>query len=474
MKPWFANGTWSSGSKSQAVRDPWTGELVADVALAGDEDVLRALDATSGAFPQIAKIPAYERARCLTEIADGLLVRKSEFVDLLIAEAGKPVVFAEAEVERAASTFRFAAAQVLTDEGHCLRMDASPQGVGHFGLVKRFPIGTILGITPFNFPLNLVAHKVAPCIATGNTMILKPALKTPLSALLLAEVMESAGLPASQIQIMPFGHEIVDSLLNDPRIKMLSFTGGVSVGWDLKSRARKQKVALELGGNAAVIVEPGTNLDAAIPAIASGAFGYAGQSCISVQRIFVHQSILQEFRERLVDHVISKCRAGDPRDRATVVGPMIDPAARAKTVTWLREAESSGARLLTPIVEEGRSLLHPVLLENALPSCAVVREEAFAPLAVLESYESFEDALHLVNNSAFGLQAGVFTPDVTKALHAFETLDVGGVLINQVPTFRVENMPYGGVKDSGFGREGLRYTMEEMTEPRSLIFRSNA
>ncbi|MEX1117223.1 MAG: aldehyde dehydrogenase family protein [Terrimicrobiaceae bacterium] len=469
MKPYFEGGAWRSSGQPKAVTNPWTGETIAEVCVADRGAVEDALASAAKAFEVTSKIPAHERAKTLTVIAESLLARKSEFVELLVAEAGKPVVFSEAEVDRAASTFRFAAALALSDEGHAIRMDASPQGAGHFGLVKRFPLGVILGITPFNFPLNLVAHKVAPCLASGNTMILKPALKTPLTALLLAEVLESAGLPAGQINTMPFGHDAVDFLLADDRIKMLSFTGGVDVGWNLKARAKKQKVALELGGNAAVIVEPDTDLAAAIPKIAAGAFGYAGQSCISVQRIFVHRSILERFSKEFASHVIAKCHAGDPRDRQTVLGPMIDAGARAKIVQWVRDAEHAGARLLTPLREEGRSLLHPVVIASAPRSAAVACEEAFAPLVVIDGYDDFSEALAQVNDSAFGLQAGVFTRDISRALHAFETLEVGGVLINQVPTFRVENMPYGGLKDSGFGREGLRYAIEEMTEPRSLI-----
>ena len=469
MKPYFEGGAWKSSGQPKAVVDPWTGETIAEVCVADRGAVEEALASAAKGFEVTSKIPAHERAKSLTFIADTLLARKADFVELLISEAGKPVVFSEAEVDRAASTFRFAAALTLSDEGHAIRMDASPQGAGHFGLVKRFPLGVILGITPFNFPLNLVAHKVAPCIASGNTMVLKPALKTPLTALLLAEVLESAGLPPGQINTVPFGHDAVDFLLADSRVKMLSFTGGVSVGWNLKAQAKKQKVALELGGNAAVIVEPDTDLAAAIPKIAAGAFGYAGQSCISVQRIFVHNSVRERFTKEFVSHVLTKCPVGDPRDRQTVLGPMIDPAARTKTVQWIQDAEKAGARLLTPLREEGRSLLHPMVIESAPRSTAVVCEEAFAPLVVIEGYDDFEEALARVNDSDFGLQAGVFTRDISRALHAFETLEVGGVLINQVPTFRVENMPYGGLKDSGFGREGLRYAIEEMTEPRSLI-----
>jgi glyceraldehyde-3-phosphate dehydrogenase (NADP+) len=336
-------------------------------------------------------------------------------------------------------------------------------------MVRRFPIGVILGITPFNFPLNLVAHKVAPCLATGNTMVLKPALKTPHTALLLAAVLEEAGVPAGQINTVPFDHCHIPALLQDPRIKMLSFTGSAAVGWKLKAEAARMKVALELGGNAGVIVEPDADWAAAVPKIAAGAFGFAGQSCISVQRILVHRTIAGPFRDALVAQITSAIRAGDPADRSTVVGPMINAAARDKVVGWIEDAQAQGARLLTPLHLADPALLGPVLLENAPPGCAVVAEEAFAPVAVLDTYDTFDEALERVNASAYGLQAGVFTGTLSRALQAFETLEVGGVMVNQVPTFRVENMPYGGVKDSGFGREGLRYAMEEMTEPRSLV-----
>lgn len=468
-KPFYSGGKWVEATAAEPVINPWTGETLAEVCVADGAQVEEAVAAAHKAFAHSARQPAWERSRILARIAELIGERRGEFVDTIVREAGKPVTLAEAEADRAMMTFRFAAALAVADEGHPIRMDGSPQGAGHAGIVRRFPVGVILGVTPFNFPLNLVAHKVAPCLATGNAMVLKPALKTPLSALLLAEVMEKAGVPPGQMNTVPFGHEHIPRLLSDERIKMLSFTGSAAVGWKLKGQAVKMKVALELGGNAAVIIEPDADWKAAVPKIAAGAFGYAGQSCISVQRVFVQKAIYAEFREAFAAHVAEKIRAGDPADHATVVGPMINASARKKVADWIREAEKAGARLLAPLREEKNSLLHPVMIENAPAGCAVVDEEAFAPLVVLAPYDGYEDALAAVNASAFGLQAGVFTPDIRKAFQAFETLEVGGVLINQVPTFRVENMPYGGVKESGFGREGLRYAMEEMTEPRSLV-----
>lgn len=469
MKPYFLNGSWRTSSESEVVDNPWDGSRIAEVALAGPDQVEEAVATAHAAFAAARRQPAWERNKVLTRIADLLGARRDEFVDVIVREAGKPVTLAAGEVDRAKMTFRFAAQMALADEGHGIRMDGSPQGAGHFGLVRRFPVGVILGITPFNFPLNLVAHKVAPCLAAGNTMVLKPALKTPLAALLLAEVMEAAGVPAGQINTVPFDHAHIPPLLQDPRIRMLSFTGSAPIGWKLKAEAARMKVALELGGNAGVIVEADADWRSAVPKIAAGAYGYAGQSCISVQRIFVQRAILGEFRAALVSHIADKIPVGDPSDPATVVGPMINGSARDKVVGWIEEARKGGARLLTPLKTEAPNLLHPVLLENAPAGCAVVEEEAFAPLAVLEAYDTLDEAIGRVNASSYGLQAGLFTPDIRKAFRAFEALDVGGVLINQVPTFRVENMPYGGVKESGFGREGVRYAVEEMTEPRSLI-----
>ncbi len=468
-KPFFLNGRHVTSAQTQEVRNPWNGSPLADVCVADGAQVEEAVATAHEAFRKTRKMSADARAAVLENICTLIDERRADFVSTIVAEAGKPVTFAEAETERARLTFRFAAALALADEGHGIAMDASAPGAGHFGLVKRFPMGVILGITPFNFPLNLVAHKVAPCLATGNTMVLKPALKTPLSSLLLAEVLDAAGVTAGQINTVPFQHGHIDPLLGDPRIKMVSFTGSAAVGWQLKAKAAKKKVALELGGNAAVVVEPDCDWKAAVPKIASAAYGYAGQSCISVQRILVHRDIHAAFRDLLVAHITAHVTVGDPSERRTIVGPMINSGEREKILGWIKEAEDRGARRLTPLHVEGHSLLGPVLLENVPSSCPALCEEAFAPLAVLQSYDSFPEALALVNDSDFGLQAGIFSNDVRKALVAFEELEVGGVMINQVPTFRVENMPYGGVKESGFGREGVRYAMEEMTEPRSLV-----
>ena len=467
-KPFLLDGRPVTTSETAEVRNPYNGELVAHVCVAGAEDVSRALDVAEKSFAETRHVPLIERSRLLREIADAIGRRGDEFVELLVAEAGKPVSLAKIEMQRAQSTFELAAAAALEPNGHPIEMEATPAGAGHVGVARRVPLGVILGITPFNFPLNLVAHKVAPCLATGNTMILKPAMKTPLCALLLGEVLAECGAPAGQVTFLPFGHQHVGALLRDSRVKMLSFTGGVDVGWKLKGEAIKQKVTLELGGNAACVVEQDADWKRHAAKMAVGAFAYAGQSCISVQRIFAQESIYAEFKDAFLAAVREKAVAGDPGDAKTLVGPMITTAALDNVVKWVKEAEAAGAKLLTPLKVDGQ-VLHPVVLENVPRHAAISCEEAFAPVVVLESYKSYTDGLAAVNDSKFGLQAGVFTSDLTKAYQAYDALDVGGVLINQVPTFRTENMPYGGVKDSGFGLEGVRYAMEDMTEIKSLV-----
>lgn len=470
-RPFVINGRAITTSEASDVINPLDGARVARICLAGAEEIAAALDAAQRTFWEVRHASPSMRAELLRKIAGEIARRGHEFTELLVTEAGKPVGLAKFEVQRAQMTFELAAAAALEPQGHALAMDATPAGAGHIGTVQRFPLGVILGITPFNFPLNLVAHKVAPCIATGNTMILKPALKTPLCALLLGDVLADCGVPAGQITFLPFGHKHVPKILCDPRIKMLSFTGGADAGWGLKAQAVKQKVTLELGGNAACIVEVGGDWRTHVPKMVSGAFGYAGQSCISVQRIFAHADIYREFKAAFLASTYDKAPAGNPRDPHVIIGPMITKDALEKTVQRIRDAEAAGAKLLTPLKIEGQ-ILHPVVLEDVPRDAFLMREEAFAPVVLLAPYDTFDSALAAVNDSRFGLQAGVFTHDEDKIRQAYEALDVGGVLVNQVPTFRVENMPYGGVKDSGFGREGVRYAMEDMTEPKALIINS--
>jgi len=464
----WIGGQWIEASATIGVVNPATGEVIAQAPLGDIQSLETAVAAAQQAFPHARSQPPHSRAAVLLAVAQGVERRRGEFADTIVAEAGKPITFAEAEVVRAIATFTAAAEEARRLGGDVLDMDAFPSGQGFFGVTRRFPLGVIYGITPFNFPLNLVAHKVAPCLATGNTMVLKPALKAPLTALLLAEVLATAGVPPGQINVVTCPNEIAGHLVGDPRVQMVSFTGSPGVGWKLKERCGRQRIALELGGNAGVIVHEDANLNAAIPAIATSGFGFAGQSCISAQRIFVHRPIYDSFRERFTAHVRDQVRLGDPRERQTVVGPLIDEGAALRVCGWIEDAVKAGARILTGGKARGR-FLEPTILEHASPTLAICAQEVFAPVVTLDSYEDFGEALKRINNSAFGLQAGIFTQDIRRAWQAFAALDVGGVLINSVPSFRVENMPYGGIKESGFGREGIRYAMEEMTEVKSLL-----
>lgn len=464
------NGGWFGAAESSPVFNPHTGGEIARVPLGGVGEIEAALAAAAEAFPRVRGTAGHERAALLLRIAAGIQARLADFVATIVSEAGKPVTFAEAEVARAAITFTAAAEEARRAHGELLPVDAFPSGDGHLGLMRRFPLGVIAAITPFNFPLNLVAHKVAPALATGNTMVVKPAMKTPLTALLLAEVLQEAGVPAGQMNFVTCSNEDAARLVTDARVKMVTFTGSPAVGWRLKELCGKKRITLELGGNAGVIVHSDADVAAAVPMIATGAFGYAGQSCISVQRVAVHESRYEEVKAALVAHIAAKVLTGDPWERTTVVGPMITEQAREAVRERIASALAGGARLVCGGEMRGRCL-EATVLENADAAMAICAEEAFAPVLTLHRYAEFAEALAFVNASDFGLQAGVFTRDLTLALRAYEELEVGGVLINQVPTFRVENIPYGGIKDSGFGREGARYAMEEMTEMKSLVIK---
>ncbi len=464
-------GEWIFSTAADApVVNPFTGEEFARVPMGGPAEIERALAAAAAAFPEVRGWAAHRRSALLLAVAQGIERRRAEFVETIVSEAGKPITLAEGEVARAVMTFTAAAEEARRQHGEMLDMDAFASGDGHLGLVKRFPLGVIAAISPFNFPLNLVAHKVAPALATGNTMVVKPAGKTPLTALLLAHVLVEAGVPAGQMNFVTCSNADAALLVTDGRVKKVTFTGSPAVGWKLKELCGKKRITLELGGNAAVIVHADADLDAAVPAIANGGFAYAGQSCISVQRIVIHESRYAEVKQRLTAFIREKIKTGDPRDRATVVGPMITADALAEVRARIDAALAAGARLVHGGQAVGRCL-EATALEDVPADADLCAKEAFAPIVTLHRYREFDEALALVNASDFGLQAGVFTRDLQLALRAFEVLDVGGVLINQVPTFRVENMPYGGIKDSGFGREGVRYAIEEMTELKSLIIK---
>lgn len=452
------------------VINPYDGSKVAQVPLLDASGLDHAVAQAHAVFDQTRHAVPFERAAVLANVAEGLKNRRDEFARTILSEAGKPITLAEIEVDRAIISFTAAAEEARKSQGEYLSINGYPTGKGHVGFSRRFPIGVIYGITPFNFPLNLVAHKVAPAIATGNTIIIKPSPRTPLSAMKLAELVRESGAPPDQVQVVVCPNELATRLVEDERVKHVSFTGSDKVGWDIRKKAWNKRVTLELGGNAALIVHDDADLPAAVAAAATGAFGYAGQSCISVQRILVQESVYDRFREMLIEQVKQKIKTGDPRDRSVLVGPMIDRSAADRVRDAIEQALRGGGQLVLG-GESSEKFIHPTVLENVDLHSPICSTEIFAPVATLHRYSAFDDAIEMANDSHYGLQAGVFTRDITRAWKAFEQLHVGGVMINQSPTWRVETMPYGGVKHSGFGREGIRWAMEDMTELRTIVMK---
>lgn len=448
------------------VRSPYSGELLAHVSRAGSAEIERAIDAAARAFEETRRLPSHKRAAVLRAIGADLEARRGEYVATIVAEAGKPKRFAEAEVDRAAVTLKLASEEATRIGGEVLPVDIEPRGEGALCLVRRFPVGPVSAITPFNFPLNLVLHKVAPAIAAGNPVILKPSPRTPMTADLLARAVERSGWPAGAFSLVHADPDAARPLWTDPRIRCVSFTGSDAVGWKIKEEASRRKVILELGGNAAAIVCADADVADAASRLAVAAFAYAGQVCIKAQRIFVASEVAREFEEAFVNAARGMA-PGDPSLPETVVGPMIDEESAARVERWVEEARSHGARILLAPVRTGARLSPAVL--SGVPAGSSVRErEVFGPVATVDSFVSFDEAISAANDTAYGLQAGIFTRDIRRALAAFDALEVGGVIVNDAPTLRIDNFPYGGVKASGFGREGIRYAIEEMTEPRTL------
>lgn len=460
-------GEWIAAGKRVEINSPYTGKSIGNTWLGTKKDLERAISSAKNSSVELRQVPAYKRKDALLAVATKIREHKETFVRLMALEAGKPMKAARAEVDRAMLTFTTAAEEAVRIHGEYMPLDFIPATEGRWGIVRRFPIGPIAAITPFNFPLNLVAHKLAPAIAAGCPVVLKPAPQTPFCALLLGKLILESGWPASALSILSLSNEDAASLVSDNRLKLLSFTGSAKVGWQLKHNAGKKRVVLELGGNAAVIIHNDAEIDHAVERCTSGAFSYAGQSCISVQRILVHADIFDEFTAKMVE-AAGKLRVGDPSDESTDVGPMIRASDVERVEQWIKEAVSSGAKVLCGGTTK-RSLIMPTLLSATTPKMKVNCEEIFAPVATIEPYEDFDDALVRSNDSQFGLQAGLFTHDSRLIFRAFERLEVGGVIVGDVPTFRVDPMPYGGVKDSGLGREGIRYAIEEMTERKLLV-----
>jgi glyceraldehyde-3-phosphate dehydrogenase (NADP+) len=469
LTPWINGETVPlEGRPTQAVPAPFTGETAAEVAVGTERDLERAIAAAQAGFAAMRALPRHARRDLLARIADRLQQERESLARELAISCGKPVTQALGEVDRAVMTFSLAADEARRFAGEMVPLDLDARAARMTGLVHRFPVGPISAITPFNFPLNLLAHKVAPALAVGSSLVVKPPPQCPQLAFRLGRLMAECGLPAGAYNVLHLPIAIAERLATDPRFGMLTFTGSPTVGWHLMSVAGKKKVCLELGGNAAAVVHEDTaDLDACARRLALGAFAYAGQVCIKVQRLLVHQPVYQRFVDKLVA-ATAALRTGDPLDPATVVGPMIDRAALDRVETWTKEAVDAGAEVLLASRREGR-VLTPGLLAGVPPDAKVACKEVFGPVSVVAPYRTFEEALAMVNDSDFGLQAGVFTQDVNRIFQAFNTLEVGGVIANDFPTLRVDNFPYGGVKDSGFGREGVRYTMEEMSEPRMLV-----
>ena len=467
--PLYLNNKAAQPNSDLAVTDKFTGEVAFRVAQADAATIDAGIAGAVRAAEPMARMASYERQVVLQHCVDRFKQRFDELAYALCVEAGKPIKDSEGEVSRLIDTFRIAAEESVRMTGEVQTLDISPRAKGYQGIWKRVPIGPCSFISPFNFPLNLAAHKIAPAIAVGCPFVMKPASRTPLGAILMGEVLAETNLPEGAFSILPAHREGADLFTTDDRLKLLSFTGSPGVGWDLKARAGKKKIVLELGGNAAVIIDGDADLDDALERVIFGAFYQSGQSCIGVQRIIIHASCYDRFRDMLVARVATLV-AGDPKDRATFIGPMISEGEARRLDGWIQEAVAGGARLLCGGNREG-AMLEATLLENVDRAAAAYREEAFGPLAILSRFDRFEDALDEVNDSKFGLQAGIFTRDLFKMFDAWDRLDVGGVVINDVPSYRVDNMPYGGVKDSGLGREGIRFAMEDMTEIRNLVIR---
>ncbi len=462
----LSGGRWGKDGEGFPVRSPYDETLVALVHRAGPEDIENAIAAAVKAFQVTRKLPAWKRAEVLEKISAGIAGRSDEFARTIALEAGKPLRTARAEVNRAIFTFKVAAEESRRIYGEIVPLDWIPGTEGRVAHVQRVPLGPVAGITPFNFPINLVAHKVAPALAAGDPIIIRPASQTPISALKLGEIVLQSGWPEGGFSVVPSTTRDAAPLVEDERIRLLTFTGSPAVGWNLKARAGRKRVTLELGCNAGVIVNQDADLDYAVERIAWGGFSYAGQSCISVQRVYVHDSIYDDFVRKLVPKV-KALKAGDPLEESTDVGPVIDASAAERIEAWVGEAVKTGAEVLAGGKRNG-TLWQPTVLSAIQPEMRVSCQEIFAPLVGLVRFSDVHAAIRAVDDSDFGLQAGLFTNDWRIIQDAFENIEVGGLMINDVPTFRIDHMPYGGVKQSGFGREGLRYAIEEMSEMKLL------
>lgn len=458
---------WRESSNALEVRNPYNNEVVGATFLAGEKDADDAIQAAIRAFEETKKLPGFKRADILSHICTGIRERCDEIARTITLEAGKPITDARYEVERAAGTFQLAAEESKRMVGEYIPLDISERSKNRTAIHKRFPLGPIFGISPFNFPLNLVAHKVAPAIAAGNPIIIKPSSKTPLTALLLGKIITESGWPDGGFSVFPCTANLAERMVADERIKMFTFTGSAGVGWWLKQISGKKRVTLELGGNAGAIIDTGDNLDYTVRRCIASAFSFSGQVCISLQRLFVNRKVYDDFLSSFIDG-IKTLKMGDPMDEETRLGPLIDEQAAQKIESWTQEAINEGASLVCGGKRTG-AFYESTVITNTTPQMKVNTNELFAPAVTVSIHDTFEEAVQRLNNSIYGLQASIFTNNIRHIFYAYEYLEVGGVIVNDAPSFRADNMPYGGVKESGSGREGVRYAMEEMTEPKLLV-----
>ncbi|MFT4175428.1 MAG: aldehyde dehydrogenase family protein [Luteolibacter sp.] len=467
--PYYLANRPEAPNADLVVTDKFGGETIARVAMADAAAINRAISAAVEATPAMRNMAPYERKEILLHCVRCFTERAEELAQVLRREVGKPIKDSRGEVARLIDTFQIAAEESVRIGGEVMNLEISPRSKGYRGMWKRVPVGPCSFISPFNFPLNLTAHKIAPAIAVGCPFVLKPASLTPISALMIGEILAETSLPPGAFSILPCGRDDAELFTTDERLKLLSFTGSPEVGWALKAKAGKKKVVLELGGNAACIIDETANLDDAVKRVVFGAFYQSGQSCVSVQRLIVHEKVYEAFREKLVA-ATRELKAGDPADEEVFIGPLIAEKEAERLISWIDEAKAAGAKVLCGGKREG-AILEATLLENVPRGQKLIEEEAFGPVAVLGRFSNFSKALEEANDSRFGIHAGVFTNDLRHAALAWDELEVGGVLINEVPSWRVDHLPYGGVKDSGLGREGVRQTMEEMTEIRTFVLR---
>ncbi|MGI8787183.1 MAG: aldehyde dehydrogenase family protein [Pyrinomonadaceae bacterium] len=463
-------GEWREASEIFAVNNPYNGETLCEIFSANETETQEAIALAEEASKKMRRLARFEIAKGLRRIADGIERRKKEFAEIIAEESAKPITLARGEVERGIATFAWAAGEAERFAGEVVPVDTQASGKNKTAHTQKIPRGVIYGITPFNFPLNLVGHKVAPALASGNAIIIKPSQRTPLTSLLLGEVFLESGLPKSALQIVPMDVKYIDAVYADERVKMISFTGSAEVGWNIKAQANKKMVTLELGGNAPVIIDESADIEKSLDRTTMGAFAYSGQVCISVQRVYIHEKIFDEWTEKFIKKA-NDLKKGNPLDETVQLSAMITEEAAQKAQSRIKEAKENGAKILCGGERNG-AMLDATIVTNTSAEMRVVSDEIFAPVAVVEKFSNFEEAVEQSNQTEYGLQAGVFTQDLQRANYAADNLEYGGVLINDVPTFRVDNMPYGGVKASGFGREGVHYAMEEMSETRLIVINS--